>query len=87
MAPKRKGLGRGLDALIPNKINNTSAGSEEKAAKKAQTKKSAEVPADIESDRTVELNIPEQNAEAAISDHILAKLRKIQIMSLKKSFR
>ena len=24
MAPKRKGLGRGLDALIPNKINNTS---------------------------------------------------------------
>lgn len=73
MAPKRKGLGRGLDALIPNKINNTSAGSEEKAAKKAQTKKSAEVPADIESDRTVELNIPEQNAEAAISDHVLAE--------------
>ena len=73
MAPKRKGLGRGLDALIPNKINNTSAGSEEKAAKKAQVKKSAEVPADIESDRTVELNIPEQNAEAAISDHILAE--------------
>ena len=30
MAPKRKGLGRGLDALIPNKINNTSAGSDEK---------------------------------------------------------
>ena len=73
MAPKRKGLGRGLDALIPNKINNTSAGSEEKAAKKAQVKKSTEVPADIESDRTVELNIPEQNAEAAISDHILAE--------------
>ena len=73
MAPKRKGLGRGLDALIPNKINNTSAGSEEKAAKKAQVKKSAEVPADIESDRTVELNIPEQNAEAAISDHVLAE--------------
>ena len=73
MAPKRKGLGRGLDALIPNKINNTSAGSEEKAAKKAQVKKSTEVPADIESDRTVELNIPEQNAEAAISDHVLAE--------------
>ena len=73
MAPKRKGLGRGLDALIPNKINNISAGSEEKTAKKQQTKKSAEVSADIKSDQTTEVNTPEQNAEEVISDNVLAE--------------
>lgn len=38
MPPKRKGLGRGLDALIPNKLNATSSKSEDKI--KSNEKKS-----------------------------------------------
>ena len=72
MAPKRKGLGRGLDALIPNKINHTSAGSDEKSSKKPQTKKNVDVSEESVIEKTEELQIPEQSAEAAISEQILA---------------
>ena len=68
MAPKRKGLGRGLDALIPNKINNTSAGIDEKSLKKPQMKKTADVSADKVTEKTEELQIPEQSAEVVISE-------------------
>ena len=68
MAPKRKGLGRGLDALIPNKINNTSAGSDEKSLKKPQTKKTVDVSADTVTEKTEEVQIPEQSAEVTISE-------------------
>ena len=68
MAPKRKGLGRGLDALIPNKINNTSAGSDEKSLKKPQTKKTVDVSEDKVTEKTEELQIPEQSAEVVISE-------------------
>ena len=68
MAPKRKGLGRGLDALIPNKINNTSAGSDEKSLKKPQMKKTVDVSADIVTEKTEEVQIPEQSAEVVISE-------------------
>lgn len=40
MAPKRKGLGRGLDALIPNKLNAPASANDEKPSKKAASKKS-----------------------------------------------
>ena len=68
MAPKRKGLGRGLDALIPNKINNTSAGSDEKSLKKPQTKKTDEVSADTMTEKTEKVQIPEQSAEMVLSE-------------------
>lgn len=41
MAPKRKGLGRGLDSLIPNKINPVSSNNDEKTSKKTSAKKAA----------------------------------------------
>ena len=68
MAPKRKGLGRGLDALIPNKINNTSAGSDEKSLKKPQMKKTVDASTDTVTEKTEEVQNPEQSAEMVISE-------------------
>ena len=73
MAPKRKGLGRGLDALIPNKINNTSAVSNEKSSKKPQTKKAVDISADSATDSTEELQIQEQSNDAVIPEPIQAE--------------
>ena len=68
MAPKRKGLGRGLDALIPNKINNTSAGIDEKSLKKPQMKKTVDASTDTVTEKTEEVQNPEQSAEMVISE-------------------
>ncbi len=68
MAPKRKGLGRGLDALIPNKINNTSADSDEKSLKKPQMKKTVDASTDTVTEKTEEVQNPEQSAEMVISE-------------------
>ena len=70
MAPKRKGLGRGLDALIPNKINNTPVGNDEKSLKKPQTKNTVDVSEDIAAEKTEEVQIPEQSAEMVVSEPI-----------------
>lgn len=72
MAPKRKGLGRGLDALIPNKINNTSAGSDEKSQKPTKTKSSVDLSAEnvTENAYDEEIRNPEPIANAEVSDSI-----------------
>ena len=58
MAPKRKGLGRGLDALIPNKINNTSVGSDEKSQRQPRAIKNVDVSAESASEKKIEEESP-----------------------------
>ena len=68
MAPKRKGLGRGLDALIPNKINNTSVGSDEKSQRQPRAIKNVDVSAESASEKKIEEESPivEQSTDMTV---------------------
>ena len=72
MAPKRKGLGRGLDALIPNKINNTSAGSDEKSQRQPRAIKNVDVSAESASEKKVEEESPivEPSTDVTVPDAV-----------------
>ena len=72
MAPKRKGLGRGLDALIPNKINNTSAGSDEKSQRQPRAKKNVDVSAESASEKKIEEESPivEPSTDVTVPDAV-----------------
>ena len=72
MAPKRKGLGRGLDALIPNKINNTSAGSDEKSQRQPRAIKNVDVSAESASEKKIEEESPivEPSTDVTVPDAV-----------------
>ena len=72
MAPKRKGLGRGLDALIPNKINNTSVGSDEKSQRQPRAIKNVDVSAESASEKKIEEESPivEQSTDVTVPDAV-----------------
>ena len=72
MAPKRKGLGRGLDALIPNKINNTSAGSDEKSQRQPRAIKNVDVSAESASEKKIEEESPivESSTDVTVPDAV-----------------
>ena len=72
MAPKRKGLGRGLDALIPNKINNTSVGSDEKSHRQPRAIKNVDVSAESASEKKIEEESPivESSTDVTVPDAV-----------------